>query len=135
MAIVLLGIEGKSLDPSDLPPNWETELERVGDAIPSNAGALGSEWITLRPGQSVEIRFAVCWHFPNGQLGSLFSRNILRASEQRNYYSKRYEDAAAVARDLAELVPPIYEMSCRVRTADGVHKSSSPSPPLEKLGF
>lgn len=102
MAIALLGMGGVSIEPVAVPASWKNALARAGDAIPANAGVLQSKSITLPPGKSTEIRFAVCWFFPNGHLGSLFARNILRAGEQRNYYAKRYRDAAAVAADLAK---------------------------------
>ena len=102
MALALLGEDGTVVEPDELPVPWQSELQRIGDAVPDNAGVVRSGELALAPGDSVEVRLAVAWHFANGHLGSIFPGEIQRRSEQRNHYSKFYDNAGDVMAYLAE---------------------------------
>ncbi|MEM9415334.1 MAG: GH116 family glycosyl-hydrolase [Planctomycetota bacterium] len=102
MAFALLGAAGELLDAGALPEGWRVALDEAGDAVPADSAVLATRTMTLAANESVEVRFAVCWYFPNGHLGSLFPGEITRRSEQRNYYAKFYADAGEVAADLAQ---------------------------------
>lgn len=96
MGLALLSHEGSIVETGELPESWRAELRRVDDSVPVNAGVIRSKPMILQPDESTEVRFAVAWHFPNGHLGSLFPGELTRRGEQRNYYTKFYEDAGEV---------------------------------------
>lgn len=60
-------------------------------------GAL-SKTVKLKPGESKEISFIVSWYFPNLVLPQ--NKNS-KGENKGRYYSKRFENAAAVAADIA----------------------------------
>lgn len=102
MAIARLGGKAEFLEPGSLPESWKSALAKLGDKIPAGAGVLRTREMTLPPGESLEVRFAVCWYFPNAQLGTILPKSIHERNKQRHYYSKRYADAGAVAKDLTQ---------------------------------
>ncbi len=96
MALALLGSKASSV--KSIPANW-TE---TGAKIPDNSALLQTKEITLSPGEFTEVRFAVCWYFPNGHVGFHINTAVSRRQDQRNYYDKFYDSAADVAKDLAK---------------------------------
>ena len=94
MALALLGNKADSLEA--VPVSWKN----TGAKIPTNSALLQTEKITLSPGESTDVRFAVCWYFPNGHLGFHINTAVTRRQDQRNYYDKFYDSAADVAKDL-----------------------------------
>lgn len=102
MALAILGRNGEQVISDALPAVWQTVIEGVDDSVPAHSAVLRSEQITLTPGESTEVRFAIAWHFENGQLGSLFPGELTRRSEQRNFYTKYFDNAGEVITHLAE---------------------------------
>lgn len=102
LALALLGVEGELLSSEALPAGWRKGLAAVQDAVPQGAGVIRSNMIHLAANESVEVRFAIAWHFANGHAGSLFPGEITRRNEQRNYYSMFYGDAGDVIHELTE---------------------------------
>lgn len=67
-------------------------------------GAL-SKTVKLKPGESKEISFIVSWYFPNLVLPQ--NKNS-KGENKGRYYSKRFENAAAVAADIANNYNDLY---------------------------
>ena len=80
------------------PPSWDDPDPRFGggrggiEGAVHPAGVLGVE-AQLAPGESVDIPYALTWHFPHYTCGGVF---------QGSLYAKRFSDAAASAMELLE---------------------------------
>jgi non-lysosomal glucosylceramidase len=70
--------------------------------------------VTLAPGESRTITFAVVWHFPSVQVAADDGwksppwYRIRDVQNLKRHYAPRYEDAKAVAADLAERMSDLY---------------------------
>ena len=95
MALVLLNAEGQ-VGPQ-LPAAWAEHVS-AGDSV----GAVRSEAITLQPGETQEIRFAIAWHMPNIHRGERNLNSLTNIQQQRHEYTRYYDDVSEVAQDLAQ---------------------------------
>jgi uncharacterized protein (DUF608 family) len=98
MALTLLGSQAQLITNAGAPESWLV----AGAKIPDNAAKVQTRELTLEPGESTEVRFAVCWYFPNGHLGFHINKDVTRRKDQRHYYDKFYDSASDVAKDLSE---------------------------------
>ena len=99
MAIAYMGSGGKLAEKP--PASWAPAVKAAAQSpIPEGAGVVQSSDHTLAPGESKELRFVLTWHFPFGHLGTLYPGEISRRGHQRNYYSKSFDDAGAVAQEI-----------------------------------
>ena len=84
------------------PENEQTTAEaNHGEQL---VGAL-SKTVKLKPGESADITFIVSWYFPNLVLPQ--NKNS-KGENKGRYYSKRFENAAAVAADIAKNYEDLY---------------------------
>ena len=92
MSLSLLGsgVGRPAADPNALfgSPPAETARAASGEKL---VGAI-TRGIHLAPGEAQTVTFALTWHFPNGKIA---------VDGGKNYYAKRFEDAAAVADHVA----------------------------------
>jgi non-lysosomal glucosylceramidase len=82
---------------------------RPGGAEAAPVGSLASTF-TLGPGESREVTFLICWHFPNRYSWSTPEEKRTAADRIGNYHTTRFADAWAVA---AEAAPRLSELRRR----------------------
>ena len=104
-------------DPAKAKPAAESAPSKPGETI---NGALGIP-LTLAPGQSRTVTFAIAWHFPNAQRFQHFG----------NLYSRRWPDATAVARYVAENSEALWQRTRLYH--DTVYQSNLPEEFLDAM--
>ncbi len=65
-----------------------------------------SKTVKLKPGESKEITFIISWYFPNLTLPQ---NEKSKGENKGRYYSKRFENAAAVATEIAKNYDALYQ--------------------------
>lgn len=82
-----------------------------GIELKNKTGELRSGAITLKPGQTKTVSFAICWHMPNIHNGERALWALKEMKQQRHYYTEFYQDAESVAADLLKRHESLREMT------------------------
>jgi uncharacterized protein (DUF608 family) len=104
-------------DPAKAKPTGADAFSKPGETV---NGALGVP-LTLAPGQSQTATFVIAWHFPNVQ----------RFQHAGNLYSRRWPDATAVSRYVAENMLALWERTRLYH--DTVYQSNLPEEFLDAM--
>ncbi|HKD37380.1 MAG TPA: GH116 family glycosyl hydrolase, partial [Pirellulales bacterium] len=105
------------------------ELNRVVRASEATTSLIAHETInaalaaplSLKPGESKSVTFAIAWHFPNVQ----------RFQHSGNYYSRRWRDATAVVDYLAKNLTALWDRTRQYH--DTLYQSNLPEEFLDAM--